>query len=66
MNIRPSLHTGDEVDRRLRIVSELRNLCLSLGKAGREAELARSTPRLPETPAGAAPPEQGDTAGNAH
>lgn len=27
------LPTGEEIDRRLRIVSELRNLCLSLGKA---------------------------------
>lgn len=30
----PPLPTSDEVDRRLRIVSELRNLCLSLGRAG--------------------------------
>ena len=28
-----SLPTSEEVDRRLRIVAELRNLCLSLGRA---------------------------------
>lgn len=40
MNPEPPLPTSVEIDRRLRIVSELRNLCLSLGRAG----------RLPENP----------------
>ena len=35
MNPSSPLPTSDEIDRRLRIVSELRNLCLSLGRARR-------------------------------
>ena len=35
MNEKPPLPTSAEIDRRLRIVSELRNLCLSLGRARR-------------------------------
>ena len=42
MNIQRSLLNGDEVDRRLQIVSELRNLCLSLGKAERLSNGAKT------------------------
>ena len=38
MNLKQGLPTSAEVDRRLRMVSELRNLCLSLGKARRVVE----------------------------
>jgi hypothetical protein len=37
MNAKHPRPTSEEIDRRLRIVSELRNLCLSLGRARRIA-----------------------------
>ena len=44
MNSKKALPTSAEVDRRLRTVAELRNLCLSLGRA-------RKPPPPPADPA---------------
>ena len=53
-----SLPTSEEVDRRLRIVAELRNLCLSLGKS-RPMSVPQngSTAVLPEGKEASAPVE---------
>ena len=49
MNPEPPLPTSAEIDRRLRLVSELRNLCLSLGRARRLPDPAApsDTPPVP-------------------
>lgn len=54
---RPDLPTSDEIDRRLRIVSQLRNLCLSLGKARpieSENSISLTPEPLPQSPDAAA------------
>lgn len=55
--IDPALPGSEEIDRNLRIVSELRNLCLSLSAAGEAAGLHRQGKRPPVEE----PPRTGQT-----
>jgi hypothetical protein len=51
MKKEPPLPTSAEIDRRLRLVSELRNLCLSLGRARPMRDASLPPPEFcPEDP----------------
>ena len=47
MNPKAALPTGAEITRRLRIVAELRNLCLSLGRAKPAQDPRTGKPQWP-------------------
>jgi hypothetical protein len=54
MNENHRLPTSEQVDQRLRLVSELRNLCLSLGRA-RRVEPPTAPPTAPAAVDASAP-----------
>ncbi len=64
MSDQDNLPTSEEIDRRLRIVSEMRNLCLSLGQAGSALAAREQITSPPQTDSDANPPPPGSCPAN--